>query len=226
MKRPSPARAAFQDRENPARWAGDSWTGDFALDAFSLILPAAFAYALGSISPAWWAARARGADLRAEGDGKLDFAGAWAALGKRVGLLVFLADFLKAQLALGLAWRLSGSPWAAAAAGVAVVAGEARPLFHGFRGGRGTASAAGVLLGASPFTLMICATVALLVSSLTGRRDHGELIAIALMPAAAIFVGGSSLPLMSLAIALAALLLGARRELLETLLVGAKREDD
>lgn len=193
------------------------------MDAFSLILPAAFAYALGSISPAWWAARARGADLRA---GKLDFAGAWAALGKRVGLLVFLADFLKAQLALGLAWRLSGSPWAAAAAGVAVVAGEARPLFHGFRGGRGTASAAGVLLGASPFTLMICATVALLVSSLTGRRDHAELIAIALMPAAAIFVGGSSLPLMSLAIALAALLLGTRGELLETLLGGAKREDD
>lgn len=196
------------------------------MNLFSLAAAMAAAYALGSLSPAFWAARARGEDARAWGEGTLDFEGAWSALGKRVGLLVLLADFLKAQLAMGLAWRVSGSPWVAAAAGAAVVAGETLPLPHGFRGGRGTASAAGVLLGASPFTLLICATLALLVFALTGRRDHGELIAIALMPAVAVLAGGGSLPLMCLACALAALLLRARRALIGTLIRGEKREAD
>lgn len=195
----------------------------FALNAPLIALAAgAAAYALGAVSPACLAARARGVDLRSPGDGRRDFTDAWRVLGKRVGTLVFLADFLKAQLAVGLAWRMSGAPWAVALACVAVTAGEAWPAFHGLRGGRGTASAAGALLGASPFTLLICATIALLVASLTGRRDHAELIAAALMPAVAMFVGGGDLPLMSLAVALAALLIWLRRGLVETLLGGGE----
>ncbi len=188
-----------------------------------VVIVGCIAYDIGSISPAWFAARARRIDLRAHGDGNLDFANARAVLGDRVGALVFLADFLKAQLALGLAWYMSGSPWIAALACVAVVAGEIWPVFHGFRGGRGTASAAGALLGISPFTLAICATIALLVSSLTGRRDHAELIAILLLPAVAIFVGKGDIPLMSLTIILTGLLLWTRRELIGEL-IGAEKE--
>ncbi len=191
---------------------------------FPLVITAVLAYGLGAVSPARYAARARGLDLRAQEDGKLDFAGAGAVLGKRVGGLIFLADFLKAQLAVGLAWYAGGSLWFAALACVAVVAGEIWPLFHGFRGGRGTASATGALLGVSPFTLLISATIALLVSSLTGRRDHAELIAVSLMPAVAIFVGKGNLPLMGLAIALAGMLLWTRRELAATLLGVGKQE--
>ena len=115
----------------------------FLATLFLIALTGAMAYGLGSVSPAFYAARARGTDLRAQGERNLDFTNVWDILGKRVGALVFLADFLKAQLALGLAWYMSGSPWFAALACVAVVAGEVWPAFHGFRGGRGTASTAG-----------------------------------------------------------------------------------
>ncbi len=175
------------------------------------LLTAGVAYLLGSVSAAHLVARARGIDLRGSADIP-------KVLGARAGGLVFLADFLKAQLAVGFAWSLGGDPWFAALACLAVSAGEAWPLFHGFRGGRAEASAAGGLLGLSPFTLLICATGALLVWSLTDRRDHAALIAVLLLPAVAIFVGGGDLPLMSLAILLAGLLLWTHREVLGELL--------
>ena len=72
---------------------------------------------------------------------------------------------------------------------------------------------------------MICATVALLVSSLTGRRDHAELIAVLLLPAVAIFVGKGDIPLMGLTIILTGLLLWTRRELVGEL-IGAEKEEN
>ena len=145
-----------------------------------VIIVGCITYDIGSVSAAWFAAKARGIDLRMYGSGQLDFANAWMVLGDRVGALVFIADLLKAQLALGFAWWMSDSPWIAALACVCVVLGEILPVFHGFWGGRGTATTSGALLGVSPLTLVICATVALLISALTGRRDHAELIAILL----------------------------------------------
>ena len=183
-----------------------------------IIIVGCISYDIGSVSPAWFAAKARGIDLRAYGSGALDFANAWMVLGDRVGALVFIADFLKAQLALGLAWYMSDSPWIVALACVTVVLGEILPVFHGFRGGRGTASTAGALLGVSPLSLAICATIALLVASLTGRRDHAELIAILLLPAVAVFVGKGDIPLISLTIVIAAMLLWKRKELIGELL--------
>ena len=189
-----------------------------------VIIAGGISWAIGSVSPAWFAAKARGIDLRRSGSGNLDFANAWTVLGDRVGVLVFAADFLKAQLALGLAWYMSDSPWVAALACVTVVLGEILPVFHGFRGGRGTASASGALLGISPLTLAICATLALLISALTGRRDHAELIAILLLPAAAIFVGKGDIPLMCTTVTITAMLLWKRRPLIDELL--GKGEDE
>lgn len=183
-----------------------------------VIIVGCISYDIGSVSPAWFAAKARGIDLRMYGSGALDFANAWMVLGDRVGALVFIADFLKAQLALGLAWYMSDSPWIVALACVTVVLGEILPVFHGFRGGRGTASTSGALLGISPLTLAICATIALLVSALTGRRDHAELIAILLMPAVAIFAGKGDIPLMCTTVVITAMLLYKRRHLIDELM--------
>ena len=163
--------------------------------------------------------------MRMYGSGQLDFANAWMVLGDRVGALVFIADLLKAQLALGFAWWMSDSPWIAALACVCVVLGEILPVFHGFRGGRGTASTSGALLAVSPLTLVICATVALLFSALTGRRDHAELIAIVLMPGVAVFVGKGDTPLMILTFIITAMLVYKRRGLVDELL-GLKRDDE
>ncbi len=182
------------------------------------IIVGCISYSFGSVSPAWFAGKARGIDLRIHGSGALDFANVWTVLGDRVGTLVFIADLLKAQLVLSLAWYMSDSPWIAALACVTVVLGEVLPVFHGFRGGRGTASTSGALLAVSPMSLVICATVALLISAVTGRRDHAELISILLLPAVVIFVGKGDISLMVVGVLITVMLMSKRNELIEELL--------
>ncbi len=184
---------------------------------------AALAYLIGSLSPAWFAGRARGLDLRFEGDETLDAQNAWGVLGRGPGALVFIADLLKGQLAAGLAYLLGGSPSALVLAGLAVAAGQIWPIFHGFAGGRGLAPAAGVLLALSPWTLAISGTLLALLAALTGRLAHAELFAIALMPGAAILAGRGDVPLMLLAFGLAGMLIAVRWRLVEVFL-GARKE--
>lgn len=188
-------------------------------------LAGALAYLIGSLSPAWFAGRARGLDLRFEGEETLDGENAWRVMGRGVGALVFLADLLKGQVAVGLAYLAGGSPLALVAAGLAVTAGQIWPLFHGGAGGRGLATAAGVLLAASPWTLLISATLFALLASVTGRLAHAEFFAVALMPGAAVLAARGDVPLMLLAFGLAGMLVFARWGLVEVFL-GAKKEEE
>ena len=221
------SRTAFHARNNAAKWGGRDFSCPevFLEILVPVIIVGCITYDIGSVSAAWFAAKARGIDLRVYGSGQLDFANAWMVLGDRVGALVFVADFLKAQLALGFAWYMSDSPWIVALACVCVVLGEILPVFHGFWGGRGTATTCGALLGVSPLSLAICATIALLIAVVTGRRDHAELIAILLLPAVIIFVSKGDIPLMCATVVIAAMLLSKRRRLVDELLGIGKDEN-
>jgi acyl phosphate:glycerol-3-phosphate acyltransferase len=68
--------------------------------------------------------------------------------GSRAAALLTLAgDGGKGWLAVWLAWLVSPDVLTVAIAGVAVLLGHLFPVFHRFRGGKGVATAAGVLLG-------------------------------------------------------------------------------
>ena len=192
---------------------------DFPVTA---LLIAGAAYLLGSVSPAYFAGRARGVDLRFEGRETLDFRNAWAVLGRQVGLLVLIGDALKGQLAIWLAVFLGDSPLALTLAGIAVVAGQIWPIFHGFAGGAGLAPAAGVLLAASPWTLVISVTLFLLFASLLGRAAPAELLAAALIPAVAFLAERGGIARLGLTIGIACLLVGVRWREVEVL-VGARK---
>ncbi|MDP7166241.1 MAG: glycerol-3-phosphate acyltransferase [Nitrospinota bacterium] len=192
---------------------------------FTATLIGALAYVLGSISPAWFAGRSRGLDLRFEGLETLDFLNAAAVLGKPVGVTVFAADIIKGYIAVGAAMLFTDSTWAALLAGGAVVAGQIWPLFHDFAGGRGTATSAGVLIAASPWTFLITATLLALLSAVTGRRAHAEVLTIVLLPGVAIMVERVELATVSLAIVLAALLIVPRWRDVEVLL-GARKANE
>lgn len=177
---------------------------------FTITLAGTIAYLLGSVSPAFFAGRAKGMDLRFEGEETLDFLNAGLVLGRSVGVMVFVADFLKGQIAVGLAFFIGGSPWAIVIAGMLVLAGQIWPLFHDFTGGRGTAVAAGVLIAASPWTLVITATLLALLISITGRLIHAEILTIALLPGIVILTEKADLALMCLIIPMAIMLIVPR----------------
>ena len=80
-------------------------------------------------------------DLRASGSGNPGGLNAAQVLGKKWGLLVIVMDAAKGALAGGIGLALGDA--GAYAAGTAVIAGHCWPVYNGFRGGRGVASAGG-----------------------------------------------------------------------------------
>jgi glycerol-3-phosphate acyltransferase PlsY len=104
-------------------------------------------------------ARARGVDLRAVGSGNIGATNAARALGKKVGVLVFLCDAAKGLLPVLLARHLaagrSDGEWLVAGVGAAAFLGHLYPVWLRFRGGKGVATAFGVFLAISPSAALI-----------------------------------------------------------------------
>jgi glycerol-3-phosphate acyltransferase PlsY len=103
-------------------------------------------YLVGSISFGLLVARSSGVDLRAAGSGNTGATNVGRVVGRRAGRLVLVLDAAKGLLPT-LAPRAVGleAHWTAAVA-VATVAGHCWPVWHGLRGGKGAATAAGAMI--------------------------------------------------------------------------------
>jgi glycerol-3-phosphate acyltransferase PlsY len=106
----------------------------------------ACAYLLGSISSAIVICRLAGLpDPRGQGSGNPGATNVLRFGGKKIAALVFLGDLLKGLLPVALAAALQLSPATVAIAGLCAFAGHLYPVFFGFKGGKGVATAIGVL---------------------------------------------------------------------------------
>ncbi len=109
-------------------------------------------YLLGSIPFAVVSSRLFGlADPRSYGSGNPGATNVLRSGSKPAALLTLFGDGAKGWLAVFLAQQFGGQPQDVALAGFAAFFGHLHPLFLGFRGGKGVATAAGVLLGFSPW---------------------------------------------------------------------------
>lgn len=125
----------------------------------AVILIAA-SYLLGSIPfglVAVWLLR--GLDLRQIGSGKTGATNAARALGTGGFVMVAVADTAKGALAILLVRALGGDAVLEVTAALAAVSGHIWPLFAGFRGGRGVATAFGALLIMSVPAAVLCLLV-------------------------------------------------------------------
>lgn len=156
------------------------------------VLGAVIGYLLGGIPVGLIVGRMAGVgDLREYGSGKTGFTNALRAMGKRWAALVVLGDVAKGALAVAIGRFLLDEPAAAAIAGSAAVIGHVFPVFAGFRGGRGVATAFGAFLLVSPPVALVVLALSLVVlaafryaslMSVTGVA--GGCLAIALLAAA------------------------------------------
>ena len=104
-------------------------------------------YFFGCASPAAFFACRKGVDLRKEGSGNLGGTNTMLVIGPKYGFAVMILDALKAVAAGMIAVRLF--PRLAAAgliAGLGAILGHIYPFFLGFRGGKGLACFAGMIL--------------------------------------------------------------------------------
>lgn len=124
----------------------------------------------------------RGEDVRTRGSGNIGASNVWRAYGRSLGLPVALLDVLKgfAPAALGL-WL--GGEWVGVFAGLAAMAGHARPVWLGFaRGGKMVATAGGVAFALSPLAAVGCLVLWIAVFALFRYASLASLVSAAALP--------------------------------------------
>ncbi len=144
-------------------------------------------YLLGSIPTGYLVARAvRGVDVRAVGSGNVGATNVARAAGVRPALLVLVLDAGKGALAVLLAGALvPGAPLVQALAGLGAFLGHVAPVWLGFRGGKGVATALGVLAVLVPAAALAGVLAYALVFLWTRISSLGSLTATPVAVAAA-----------------------------------------
>jgi acyl phosphate:glycerol-3-phosphate acyltransferase len=170
--------------------------------AVGYILTALVAYLLGSIPTGFLVGKARGIDIRTVGSGNIGATNVLRALGTPAGIFVLLADAVKGWVAVFLAakwlcgwfcptadpqtlelFRICATPFA--------VIGHNYTCWLSFKGGKGIATSAGVLLALVPWSLVIILSIFVLVLALTRYVSLGSMCASFALPFAAWLTGES-----------------------------------
>jgi acyl phosphate:glycerol-3-phosphate acyltransferase len=120
------------------------------------LMAVAAAYLVGSLSFAVVVSRVMGlADPRTYGSKNPGATNVLRSGNRPAAALTLLGDALKGWLAVWLVQRFGGmvgvGEWGVALAGVAVFLGHLYPIFFGFKGGKGVATAAGVIVAFNPW---------------------------------------------------------------------------
>jgi glycerol-3-phosphate acyltransferase PlsY len=150
------------------------------------------AYLIGSVSFAVVVSRAfRLPDPRTYGSGNPGATNVLRTGRKAAAALTLLGDALKGWFAVFLVQQhVVAEPLAAGAAAVAVAVGHAYPVFHRFLGGKGVATALGVLLALNPYLAAGTVATWLIVAFFFRISSLAALIAAAFAPLFAFFLHG------------------------------------
>jgi acyl phosphate:glycerol-3-phosphate acyltransferase len=182
------------------------------------------AYLLGSISFAVLLVRlATGKDIRSEGSGNAGATNVLRAHGKKLGLVVAALDIAKGALAVFLVRLVTADSRYAAAAGFAAILGHVFPIFYGFRGGKGVATAVGAFLVLAPLATLVCVGIFVVIVALTRYVSLGSVIAMVLLPPVAGLLFRAPLAVVAAAAGAAVLIVLKHRENLKRLASGQER---
>jgi len=143
-------------------------------------------YLVGSIPFGMIVARmsGRGVDLRKVGSGNIGATNVARTLGKGAGALTLLLDAGKAVFALTLASLVMGGSshgWLSLAGG-AVFLGHVFPVYLRFKGGKGVATALGIVAFLSPVTVLVLLALFAAVVYFTRYISLGSLCAAVGLP--------------------------------------------
>ena len=151
-------------------------------------------YLLGSVNAAASVARSRGFDIYATGSGNPGASNVYRVVGKWAALAVIIADIVKG-FAPALVGLLAFDQTAACFAGFAAVAGHCYPILNRSRGGKGVATAGGILLAVAPLALISSALIYGILVKVTKISSVGSLVSVvaSVAGAAVLGVGGWAL---------------------------------
>jgi glycerol-3-phosphate acyltransferase PlsY len=200
------------------------------------MLVVVIAYLLGSVPTGFLVAKARGVDIRTLGSGNIGATNVFRVLGKPAGIFVMLADASKGWLAVFFVAKLvadwsyptagqQAREWFQLCAGVSAILGHNYTCWLGFKGGKGIATSAGVLLALVPVPLLIILSIWIVVFGFSRYVSLASISASFALPFAAWFVGSSSTIVLVTA-ALGALAIYKHKANIQRLLKGTENRID
>ena len=130
--------------------------------AFDYFLAALIGYFLGSFPSGLIVSRTQGVDIREHGSGNIGATNVLRVMGKKWGYFVFGLDALKGFAAVRIAFAIALASNIAIVrpelvgitGGLACILGHTFSIWLRFRGGKGVATSAGVLLGLMPLAVV------------------------------------------------------------------------
>ena len=140
------------------------------------ILVVLCAYFLGAIPFGYIVGRCSGIDIRQYGSGNVGFTNVWRTLGIGRAAVVLAGDLGKGWLAACIGFQLMGE-MGALVGGLAAILGHTFSCFINFKGGKGVATSAGVLLYFSPLTVLVCLVVLTTLCLTTRYMSLGSICA-------------------------------------------------
>lgn len=162
------------------------------------IIIALIAYAIGSVNfSVIFSKKFAGFDVREKGSGNAGTTNMLRSVGKRAALITLICDILKGIVAISISIILgniikdTNKELLIQIAGIAVILGHTFPIFFGFKGGKGVATALGVILMSNWKIGLICLVFALVLMILTRMVSLGSCAAAVLFPVLTLFIDDS-----------------------------------
>ena len=182
------------------------------------------AYLIGAIPTSYLVSRhVAGIDLRTRGSGNLGATNVYRVLGWRYAVPVGVFDIAKgAAPVLLLPPRMGDAAWIPLTVGAAAIVGHVYSVFVKFQGGKGVATAAGVVLALAPLAVAVCAVLWVMLVWATGYVSVASLVGAIVFPLVAWFTTGGDAWLVSAGVLLAAFIVFNHRANLRRLLAGTE----
>jgi len=159
------------------------------------IVIAILAYLLGSVNfSIIISKKIAGFDVREKGSGNAGTTNMLRSVGKKAAALTLVCDILKGVVAVGVAalasliFKDANGPLLVQLAAGAVVLGHTFPIFFQFKGGKGVATALGVLLICNWQIGLICLVFAIVIMAVTRIVSLGSIMAAILYPVLTLFI--------------------------------------
>jgi acyl phosphate:glycerol-3-phosphate acyltransferase len=196
------------------------------------ILTALAGYLVGSLPTGYLWGRARGIDIRKLGSGNIGATNVFRNLGTAAGIMVLLIDAAKGWFAVfagqhGLS-QLQGSgagsrtlEWLGIIGGFAAILGHNYTCWLGFKGGKGIATSAGVLLALVWMSLLMGLGVFIIVVAISRYVSLASISAAATIPMAT-WLTHQSPSLIVITTAMAALAIYKHRSNIKRLMSGTE----
>jgi glycerol-3-phosphate acyltransferase PlsY len=189
----------------------------------TLVLWLAGAYLAGSIPTSYLAGRTAGIDLREHGSKNLGATNVYRVLGWKYAVPVGLFDVLKGAVPVALATRFVSDPaWIPVLVGCMAVVGHVFSVFLRFRGGKGVATAAGVVLALAPLPLGISAVIWIGLLATTGFVSVASMAGAVAFPVAVRLLMPSAAYTFWIGVVLATFIVYTHRSNIQRLIAGTE----